>query len=98
MRAGAGDPRSSRGALAGAAAIAALSLGLVVLRCSSSQEIPFLMPARGAAWIAALEPVDGTLRQWGREDVPVTVFRRGFELAQVPAQARLVAPLRPRVL
>ncbi len=89
MRAGASDRRPSRGAVAGAAAIAAISLGLVVLRCSCSQEIPFLTPSRGAPWIAALEPIDGTLRQWGREDVPVTVFRRRFELAQVPAQARL---------
>jgi hypothetical protein len=89
VRSGAAYPRSARGALAGAAAVAALSLGLVVLRCSCSQEIPFLTPSGEAPWIAALEPVDGTLRQWKREDVPVTVFRRRFELVQVPAQARL---------
>jgi hypothetical protein len=60
-----------------------------VLRCSWSQEIPFIVPSREAPWIALHEPVDGRLRQWGREDVPVTVFRRNFELAQVPAEARL---------
>jgi hypothetical protein len=89
MTAGAGAPRPARGALAGAAAIAAISLGLVVFRCSVSQEIPFLAPSREAPWIAAPEPVDGSLRQWGREDIPVTVFQRGFELAQAPAEARL---------
>jgi len=66
-----------------------ISLALVVLRCSCSQEIPFIAASRDAPWIALLEPVDGALRQWGREDVPVTLFRRGFELAQVPAEARL---------
>jgi hypothetical protein len=81
--------RPSRSALAGVAAIAVLSLGAVMLRCASSQEIPFLFPSREAPWIAAQEPIDGKLRQWGREDVPVTVFRRRFELAQPPSQARL---------
>ena len=89
MKAGTQDRQPSRGALAGAAAIGVLSLGLVVLRCSCSQEIPFIAASREAPWISALEPVDGTLRQWGREDIPVTVFRRRFELAQVPAEARL---------
>jgi len=88
-KAGSKERRPSRGTLTGAAAIAVFSLGLVVLRCSCSQEIPFIAPSRAAPWIAALEPVDGTLRQWGREDIPVTVFRRRFELAQVPAEARL---------
>src|SRR5262245_65900428 len=60
-----------------------------MLRCASSPEIPFLTASPEAPWIAAIEPVDGNLRQWGREDVPVTVFRRRFELAQPPAQARL---------
>ena len=79
----------SRRALAIAAALLALSAVFVVLRCASSNAIPFIVQSGRAPWIAAPEPISGTLRQWGREDFPVSVFRRRFELDPVPAPAWL---------
>jgi hypothetical protein len=78
-----------RGAPLVAALLLALPVAFVVLRCGVSNDVPFLVQSRSAPWIAAPEPVAGTLRQWGREDVPVTVFRRSFELREQPASALL---------
>ena len=79
----------SRRRLAITLALLALPVVWVVLRCASSNEIPFISQSSRAPWIAAPEPVTGTLRQWGREDFPVSVFRRRFELDRVPAPAWL---------
>jgi len=79
----------SRRVLAAAAALLALPVLFVVLRCASSNDVPFIVQRDAAPWIAAPQPVEGTLRQWGREDVPKTVFRRGFELREPPREARL---------
>jgi len=79
----------SRRALAIAVALLALPAAFVVLRCASSNAIPFISQSSRAPWIAAPELVSGTLRQWGRDDFPVSVFRRRFELDPVPASARL---------
>jgi hypothetical protein len=84
----------SRRSVAAAAALLALPIAFIVLRCASSNDIAFIVQASRAPWIAAPEPVAGTLRQWGREDFPVSVFRRRFEIQQVPA----FAPLRVRAL
>ncbi len=79
----------SRRAVAAAAALLALPVAFIGLRCASSNDVPFIVQTRQAPWIAAPDPVAGTLRQWGREDFPVTVFRRGFEIRQRPASAAL---------
>lgn len=79
----------SRRAIAAAAVLLALPVGFVVLRCAASNDVPFIVQSNAAPWIAAPEPVAGTLRQWGREDFPKSVFRRGFELREKPASVRL---------
>ena len=79
----------SRRASVAAAALLALPVCFIALRCASSNDVPFLVQSDAAPWIAAPEPVAGTLRQWGREDVPKTVFRRGVELREPPVEARL---------
>jgi 4-amino-4-deoxy-L-arabinose transferase-like glycosyltransferase len=78
-----------RGAPLAAAVLLALPLAFVCLRCGLSNDVPFLVQSSAAPWIAAPEPVAGTLRQWGREDVPKSVFRRSFELREKRASAWL---------
>ena len=79
----------SRRALATAAVLLALPIGFIALRCAGSNDVPFIVQSSAAPWIAAPEPVAGTLHQWGREDILKSVFRRRFELRAVPASALL---------
>ena len=74
-----------RAAWAARAALAALvvllPLGALAIRCALSPEIPFVAPGPRAPWIMAPLPPSAQLQQWGRVEVPVTSFVRGFERA-----------------
>ncbi len=72
-----------------AATVAVLSLGLVVLRGSCSDRVPFIVQSQEAPWIAASQPISADIQQWERANFPITRFRSEFEVAALQAPARL---------
>ncbi|MEE8475272.1 MAG: hypothetical protein V3T01_07980 [Myxococcota bacterium] len=78
---GMGVPMSWRGAQwSGAIALAVLPMLFLVLRCSFSPEISFIHQTSEAPWLIAPRPVDATLRQWGKAEVPVDTFKGRIDL------------------
>jgi hypothetical protein len=73
----------------GAVALLALSAGFFVLRCGTSQEIPFISQRGDARWIMPPVPVSAALEQWGRATPPVTSYLRVLEVAEPPGEVRL---------
>lgn len=64
----------------GAAALAVLPLGCLVLHCSFSSEISFIRQTSEAPWLIAPRPVNPSLRQWGKDAIPVDTFKGRFDL------------------
>ncbi len=56
-----------------------LPVGFVFLRCTASPEISFVWQSSQAPWISAARPVSALLQQWGRTQIPVDGFERGFQ-------------------
>ena len=75
---------------AGALALVAGSLLVVLVDTRLSPQVAFLSPSWDAPWIMAPLPVSAELEQWGRANPPETRFSRSFELTQVPARVELV--------
>ncbi len=81
--------RGDRIQLAGAIALIPLSVCFVALRCALSPDVPLIRQSADAPWIMAPSPVSAELQQWGREDVPVARFTRGFVSDEPAAQTVL---------
>jgi hypothetical protein len=62
----------------GAVALVLLPLGFLFLRCTASPDISFVRQSSQAPWITAARPVSALLQQWGRTEIPVDRFERGF--------------------
>ena len=70
----------------------ALAVGAVVAlgwHCTASPEVTWIAQRGDAAWITDPRPVDLSVQQYGRAEVPVATFVRRFELASAPDRAEL---------
>jgi hypothetical protein len=76
-----GPASRSRARRTCALGLALLPLGLLLGRCATSSEIPFLRQSAAAPWIMPDVPVTAELQQWGREAAPLARFERRFEAA-----------------
>jgi len=78
----------------GAAALVLGSIGVLVVRGSSSPDVPFISQSGDAPWITAPAVVSAELHQWGSEQVPVARFSRAltdWPAPQGPALLRVRA-------
>src|SRR5262249_3388502 len=83
-----------RGAASRLQRLGALVLGCagsaaLVWHCAASPEVTWIAQHGDAAWITDRRPVDLSVQQYGRPEVPVATFLRRFELAAAPAHAEL---------
>jgi hypothetical protein len=67
---------------AGAVALVVGSVGFLVVRGTTSPDVPFISQSEQAPWIAPPDQVSAALHQWGFEQVPVARYARSVsELA-----------------
>lgn len=89
--AGAGAGDLSRAQIAGAVTLVLLTGGVFAASCLQDARIPFLVRDESAPWIMAPWKPTGLLGLAERDALPVTSFRRRFEIAGSPPGARLRA-------
>ena len=85
----------SRLQAAGAAALLLLTIGVFAARCVTNPAIPFLVQDAEAPWIMFPIAPTGLMGLAPRDALPVTTFRRSFEL---PASGVPRAELRVRAM
>ncbi|MGH0029146.1 MAG: hypothetical protein ACQGVC_05115 [Myxococcota bacterium] len=73
----------------GAAALVPVSLALLVLRCATDPDVPFLRHDPDAPWRMAPTEVSALLEQWGKAEPQLTTYRARSVLRELPGAAAL---------